>query len=115
MSMNEQRIQERYNVKEIIMVEEAIEKREIGYLVNIHLEGLMIIGQPLTSDVHYKVNLLLPNAIEYSQGTMQCIPLDLTCLWNEQTPRDAIFWSGCRVMDTSTLAKECIERLIAAQ
>ena len=114
--MNEKRIEERYRLNETIIVRDSLKECEIGDLVNIHQNGLMIMGKALTPNASYQITLALPKAIEYSEGKTQNIALGIECLWQQQTDLQAdIFWSGCSIIDVSPIAKECIHRLIESQ
>jgi hypothetical protein len=80
----------------------------LGRLVNVHTEGLMIMGNhPFTADCIYQLDLQLPQAID----GCDMIPLGVDCLWSRSEDTH-VHWAGCKIIDASEEALNQIEKLI---
>ncbi len=81
----------------------------LGRLVNIHAEGLMLIGDiALEDDKLYQLDLRLPQAINGRES----IPLGVDCLWARASDDFSKHWSGCQIIDISPQGAEDIDALI---
>lgn len=102
----------RHQLKNAVDVVDVNSQLSLGRLVNIHHEGLMILGSHLEDHSVYQIKLLLPYSINQSQH----IDLAIECLWcQESSEHDNLFWSGNHIIDISSFAKACITSLINIQ
>lgn len=104
----EQRRLRRRILSEPVHVYDRVSQSFMGRLVNIHTEGLMIMGNhPFTDERIYQLDLQLP--VEINGRTM--IPLGVDCLWS-RSEDDHVHWAGCKIIDVSTEALRDIELLM---
>lgn len=108
----DRRTHRRYQLSTDISVFNQMNQEDLGQLVNLHHEGLMLMGKPLVLHSTYQVVLPLPNCIHQQQE----IILGIECLWTQQVDKELnLFWTGCAIIDKSSEAKACIETLINIQ
>lgn len=107
-----QRQLKRVELTSVVDVLERTEQKLVGRLVNVHTEGLMIIGDfPFAEDTVYKIDLKLPD--DFKQCSL--ISLDLDCLWTRMTQEDVkTVWSGFSIVDSSEQAQADLKTLIEA-
>lgn len=100
---------ERHSINGEVEVYDSLHDIYIGRLVNIHAQGLMIIGDnPLEEDKLYTLDLHLPEPI----NGQTLIQLGVDCLWARDADLADKFWIGCTVIDVSPLSAETIRELI---
>lgn len=81
----------------------------LGRLVNIHREGLMIMGgYPFDDERLYLVELQLPESVNGRYS----IPLGVDCLWSRRDSE--MHWAGFKIIDASDEALEDIDVLISS-
>jgi hypothetical protein len=81
----------------------------LGALVNIHEEGLLIVGtDAIAADHVYQVELRVPDSVE----NIGSIHLGIDCLWVGDAQDESMRWSGCQIIDLSAAARDQIQRLI---
>lgn len=105
-----QRKLKRYQLTALVDIHQQSDNQFVGRLVNIHTEGLMVIGNfPFAEDQSYQLNLQLPkNFSERSD-----VPLVVECLWTRKAQEDGdTLWSGFGIVECSDNAKQDIEALI---
>lgn len=80
----------------------------MGRLANVHMEGLMIMGNhSFIADCIYQLDLQLPEPI----NDCEMIPIGVECLWSRS--EDAhVHWAGCKIIDASEDALRDIQTLI---
>ena len=70
----------------------------LGRLVNIHAEGLLIMGNyPFEEGRVYEVDLQLPEAV----NEKTTLSLGVDCLWTQTEDGNIAYWAGCRIIDIS--------------
>lgn len=100
---------ERHSIHGEVEVYDCLRDLYIGRLVNIHAQGLMIIGElPLEEDKLYTLDLHLPEPI----NGHTIIQLGIDCLWARDADLADKFWMGCAIIDISPQSKEAIMELI---
>lgn len=104
---NEQRRLTRYIVDAPVEVLNQITGQVVGSVVDIHTEGLMLIGA-MEVDCVYMVRLV-PREKASGIGDIE---LGLDCLWSSQLEQGDNCWIGCRIIDASPEALDRITRLI---
>lgn len=104
-----QRQRERYAIEDAVDVYDNLRDIYLGRLVNIHHQGLMIIGdQPLEEDKLYKLDLHLPHPINGRNS----IHLGVDCLWTRNADHNGKHWAGFTIIDASPQGTEDIDTLI---
>ena len=100
----------RYQLTALIDIVERTSQEFVGRLVNLHGEGMMIIGDyPFQEDTLYKLDLKLPKNV----GKNPVISVDVDCLWTRSAQdNDTTLWSGFSIYSCSEEAKADIEHLI---
>ena len=100
----------RYQLTALIDIIDRKNEQFVGRLVNLNIEGLMIIGTyPFEEDNLYQLDLRLPKNI----GARSVIPIDVDCLWTRSAQDDSdTLWSGFSIYSCSEEAKTDIEFLI---
>ncbi len=99
----------RHALKTPINVYDINKADYIGQLVNIHQEGLMIMGGAVIKEDHlYQVQLHLPEMIN---GRM-IVQLGIDCLWSRSPNIGTHYWSGCQIIDMSDEAFADVLKLI---
>ncbi len=79
----------------------------LGRLVNIHVNGLMVVGDiALEEDTLYEVDMHLPE-------DNQVLQLVVDCLWTRNADENGKHWTGFNIIDVSPAAAEEIRKLIA--
>jgi hypothetical protein len=91
-----------------VNIYDRVSQSFLGRLVNVHTEGLMIMGNhPFTADCIYQIDMQLPQAI----GGSEMISIGVDCLWSRS--EDAhVHWAGCKIIDASESALHQINLLI---
>lgn len=113
MTSNQRKL-ERHDITEPLDVWDARTDEHLGRLVNIHAEGLMILGAiELTEDKLYELRLTLPQNL-VSSGELA---LGVDCLWVRKAEADtdvaSQYWAGCQIIDASAQARDVIAVLIS--
>jgi len=81
----------------------------LGRLVNIHQDGLMVIGDhPFEEDCLYKLDLHLSTPIKDCNS----IHLGVDCLWARNAEDNGKHWAGFTIIDASPQVLEVIEYLV---
>ena len=109
---NNRRRQKRYTSPPGIHVVDHFSNKKLGKLVNIHQEGLLIMGICLNIHSAHQITLLLSD-----DSTPQTnFHLGIECLWHQEIDDDSeMYWCGCSIIDKSLQADTYIESLISAQ
>jgi len=99
----------RHQLSSDIHVVDKLQKQTVGKLVDIHQEGLLLLGTSLKLESSHQISLILPSSVNLqSQFT-----LGVECLWCQSTDENnTLFWAGCSIIDKSDLASGCIQSLI---
>lgn len=104
----EQRRLPRHVLSGPVNIYDRVSQAFLGRLVNVHTEGLMIMGNhPFTADCIYQLDLQLPEPI----NGCEMISIGVDCLWSRS--EDAhVHWAGCKIIDASEDALRDIQSLI---
>lgn len=83
----------------------------LGVLVDIHLEGFMLMGSEQLKPEHlYQIKL----RVDGLDGSLdEGIELGIDCLWARAMAQEGRFWAGCRIIDVSPDAREKLAQLIS--
>lgn len=86
-------------------------QKQMGKLVNIHKEGLMIItkSDAVEEDKLYQATLMVNQPDGFNE-----IALGLDCMWMKKLEQGIGYWAGFRIISASNEALEEIARLIEA-
>lgn len=99
----------RHKLAAEIAIIDKLKLEPIGKLVDIHQEGLLILGRSLIIDSSHQLSLVLPNSINRQTH----LEVGVECLWCQSSINDdALYWVGCRIIDKSRNASACIQSLI---
>ncbi|RZA08470.1 MAG: PilZ domain-containing protein [Moraxellaceae bacterium] len=100
---------ERHSVNGDIDVYDSLRDIYIGRLVNVHAQGLMIIGDiALDEDRLYEIDMHIPTG----PAQKQLLRLGVDCLWMRSADQNGKIWTGFSIIDMSPKASEEIRRLI---
>lgn len=81
----------------------------LGRLVNIHQDGLMVIGDhPFEEDCLYKLDLHLPQPVNGCNS----VHIGVDCLWARNADDNGKHWAGFSIIDASPQVLEVIEHLM---
>ena len=101
---------QRQELNATILIRNSMNRELIGELVNITVEGLMIISdQEMNTSSIFQFSLELPEAIN---GLSQ-IDLVVDCLWSRRAENVNRHWSGYQIIDASPEALQTIDDLIS--
>lgn len=105
----EARGKKRYELSQVVRVHDTFTDVELGSLVNINPDGLMLVSnQKIDSNRIYQIKLLLPENINGTQST----DVVIDCLWSKSAGAPGVHWAGCAIIDADEQASEIIETLI---
>lgn len=105
---NERRL-ERHKPASTVEVYDTNRDIYVGRLVNIHEQGLMLMGEvEVESDHVYQFDLQLTSPT----GGDSVIHVGVDCLWVRGSDQSPTFWSGFHIIDLSDKAREQIHALV---
>jgi hypothetical protein len=108
-SQNYDRAMHRHTVSGDIDVYDALRDVYLGRLVNIHTQGLMLVGDvPLEEDRLYELDLHLPS----ESANKQVVRIGVDCLWTRAADQNGKHWTGFSIIDSTPHAAEEIHKLI---
>ena len=100
---------QRHALKKPLEIVDQISQQPLGALVNINVEGLMIMGNTPIEDNHlYQIRIQLPKTIR----GVESIDIGVDCLWNRSDEQYDRHWAGFQIIDASEQSIEVIEALI---
>ncbi len=103
------RKRERKEINQTIPIFDIINNREVGELVNITVDGMMIIsGSHIETQSIFQFLLKLPGLI---QGVDE-LHIGVDCLWCRETENFHRYWAGFQIIDASDETVAIIETLI---
>jgi hypothetical protein len=106
-SSSNDRALERHIINCDVDVYDSLRDIYLGRLVNIHTEGLMIVGDiALEEDKLYTVDMHLP-------ADNQVLKLGVDCLWTRVADQNGKHWTGFNIIDLSAAAAHEIRKLIS--
>lgn len=107
---HEQRGLRRHTLSQPVDVLDRLSQSSLGRLVNIHREGLMVVGSyPFVDERLYLLELLLPESV----NGRKTIPLGVDCLWSRSDDSQP-HWAGFKIIDASDEALQDIDVLISS-
>lgn len=99
----------RHQLADRVDVYDAMRDICIGRLVNIHAEGLMVMGDVgLEPDKLYQLHLRLPRQI----NGREYIQVGVDCLWARNSDDTSKHWAGCQIIDISPEGLADLESLV---
>ncbi|MCU7906265.1 MAG: PilZ domain-containing protein [Candidatus Thiodiazotropha sp. (ex Epidulcina cf. delphinae)] len=94
--MQEKRHSPRKIADEVLVVSDQITGGQIGRVVNISAEGLMLLSEePVITGSVYQLDMLLPDSNE----GFQRISFGAEAVWCTETSQPDSYWSGFRIID----------------
>lgn len=100
---------ERHTINGDVDVYDNMRDQYVGRLVNIHTQGLMIVGDvAMEEDRLYTLDLHVPEPVN---GQM-VIQLGVDCLWTREADLSGKHWIGFSIIDVSPQAAESIRTLV---
>lgn len=99
----------RHTIQKLVQVYDASQGVPLGQLVNIHKEGLMLMGEASIKPDHiYQLELRLPFPID----GFDRIKMGADCLWVRQIGESTTHWGGFHIIDLSATAAKQVDVLI---
>ena len=99
----------RYKIEKLVEVYDTNRGEYLGRLVNIHTEGLMVVGDELIKpDYIYQLEVRLVGG----SNEVQVIRFGADCLWVRQLGESSTHWAGFHIIDLSDQAKQQIDHLV---
>lgn len=99
----------RHKLSAEVIILDSLKLEPIGKLVDIHQEGLLLLGRSLLMGSSHQLSLVLPNNINHQTY----LDLGIECLWCQPSLNDdALYWVGCTIIDKSKNASASIQSLI---
>ncbi len=107
--MIEQRKSPRKIADQVLEVSDQITGTQIGRVVNISAEGLMLLSQePIVTGSVYQLEMTLPGP----DGSSQYISFGAEAVWTTEATQPESFWTGFRIIDISGEDVLSIDNLI---
>jgi hypothetical protein len=108
-SQNYDRAMHRHAVSADVDVYDSMRDIYLGRLVNIHAQGLMLVGDvPLEEDRLYELDMHILN----ENNIKQVIRVGVDCLWARAADENGKHWTGFNIIDLTPHAAEVILNLI---
>jgi hypothetical protein len=106
---NYDRAMHRHTISGDIDVYDSLRDVYLGRLVNIHTQGLMVVGDvPLEEDRLYELDMHLPD----DHNGKQVLRVGVDCLWTRAADQNGKHWTGFSIIDSTPQATEEIHKLI---
>ena len=103
------RLLRRHKLSADIAILDNLRLEPIGKLVDIHQQGLLMLGRSFVIASSYQLSLMLPNSI----NGQTYIEIGVECLWCQASvDNDTLFWVGFMIIDKSKNATAGIQSLI---
>jgi hypothetical protein len=110
-SQNYDRVLHRHVIGGDIDVYDGLRDIYLGRLVNIHTQGLMLVGDvPLEEDRLYELDIHLSDA----HNIKYVVRVGVDCLWIRAADQNEKHWTGFSIIDSTPHATEEIHKLIQA-
>ena len=101
-----QRRAERKQIRDMILVENAISGLSMGRIGNLSRSGMMVIcSERLEDDALYQIRFVLPGS---GNEDAPSIEVGVHEQWTEQAAVPGQFWSGLRIIDISPEADDLL-------
>lgn len=106
----ERRRSSRYQLNVQVDVVDQASRDLLGVLVDIHLEGFLMMGElSLRPDRLYQVALIPHTPADHQ---LDAIPMGIDCLWTRGMGQQDRVWAGCQIIDLAGHAAEQLVELI---
>lgn len=103
-----QRRAERKQIRDMIVVENAISDLGLGRIANLSRSGLMLIcAERLDDDALYQIRFALPTREDDEPPPIE---VGVHEQWTEQAAVPGQFWSGLRIIDISPEAEKSLAK-----
>jgi heterodisulfide reductase subunit A-like polyferredoxin len=107
--MQEQRHCQRKVANEILIIADQITGTQIGRVVNISAEGLMLLSEePMVTGSVYQLDLILPNPT----NDQKKLAFAAEAVWCTEASQPDSFWSGFHIIDIAAEDVLIIDKLI---
>ncbi|WP_316365310.1 PilZ domain-containing protein [Candidatus Thiodiazotropha sp. CDECU1] len=107
--MQEQRHSPRKVANEVLIIADQITGSQIGRVVNISAEGLMLLSdEPMVTGSVYQLNLVLPNP----KSGQEKVAFAAEAVWCTEASQPDSFWSGFHIIDIDAENVLIIDELI---
>jgi len=111
--LNNQRALRRHQLSGVVEVYDVADASYLGRLVNIHSEGLMLMGDVLMSiDKLYQLTVNLPQPLIVNDKVFKKIDIAIDCLWVRESGDGSPHWAGCRIIDASDEPLAVVDKLV---
>jgi hypothetical protein len=108
-SQNYDRAMHRHTISGDIDIYDSLRDIYLGRLVNIHTQGLMLVGDvPLEEDRLYELDMHIPD----NGNGKQVLRIGVDCLWTRAADQNGKHWTGFSIIDSTPHAAEEIHKLI---
>jgi hypothetical protein len=108
---NYDRALHRHTVSNDVDVYDSLRDIYLGRLVNIHAQGLMLVGDvPLEEDRLYELDMHIPDVGDLRK----VVRIGVDCLWTRAADQNGKHWTGFNIIDSTPQAAEIINELIKA-
>jgi hypothetical protein len=109
-STKNDRALERHAILGDVDVYDGLRDLYIGRLINIHAQGLMIVGDLLLEeDKLYEIDIHLP---AWNSAPPSVLRLGVDCLWARSADQDDKHWMGFSIIDASPQVAEEVRQLV---
>jgi hypothetical protein len=106
---DKQRIKPRLTLNAGIRIRNMMTDCDVGELVNLTDEGLMIVSDsPINNNAVYQFELTLPEKVDEQDA----LEIGVECLWCRQIDESNRFWSGYQIIDASAQALNIVRELL---
>lgn len=106
----ERRRSSRYQLNVQVDVVDQASRDLLGVLVDIHLEGFLMMGElSFRPDCLYQVALIPHTPADHQ---LDAIPMGIDCLWTRGMGQQDRVWAGCQIIDLAGHAGEQLAQLI---
>jgi hypothetical protein len=107
--MREKRRSPRKIADEILIVFDQLTGSQIGRVVNISPEGLMLLSQePIVTGSVYQLEMTLPGSDEDEQQ----VTFGAEAVWTSEATQPESYWTGFRIIDISNEGVLSLDNLI---
>ncbi len=105
----ERRCSTRHQLNVQVDVVDQFSRGLLGMLVDVHLEGFLMMGElSFRPDRLYQV-ALVAHAPDHQ---LEVIPMGIDCLWTRAMGQQDRVWAGCQIIDLAPQAGEQLAQLI---
>ncbi len=99
----------RHQIEGVVDVYDGLRDIYVGRVVNIHSQGLMLVGDLLLNeDCLYAFDLHLPD----KEDKKNILRVGVDCLWTRPADQNGMHWSGFSIIDLTPRTFEEIQKLI---